>query len=51
MSKNLGEWSNTIGYEMGTSPVKVYTTAKISLVENFKHELKNDTVAIIATLF
>jgi hypothetical protein len=34
--KKKGEWSNTIGYEMGTSLAKVYTTAKISLVENFQ---------------
>ena len=40
MSKKLGEWSNTIGYEMGTSLAKVYMTVKISLVENFKHGLK-----------
>jgi hypothetical protein len=42
----LGEQSNTIGYETGSSPLtKVYTTAKTSLVENFEHEIKNDMVA------
>ena len=33
-----------IGYEMGSSPVVVYTTPKTSLVEDFKHEWKNDMV-------
>ena len=36
-SRILGEWSITIGYKMGSSPAKVYTTAKTSPAENFKH--------------
>ena len=36
-SRILGEWSNMIGYEMGFSPDRVYTTTKTSLVVNFKH--------------
>jgi hypothetical protein len=37
-SRNLGEWSNVIGYEMGSSPAKVYTTIKSSPMDNFKDE-------------
>ena len=37
-SRNLGAWSNKIGYEMGSLLVGVYIMAKTSLVENFKHE-------------
>jgi hypothetical protein len=37
-SRNLGEWSNMIGYEMGTSPAGVYTMPKISPVGILKHE-------------
>ena len=33
-----------IGYEMGSSPAVVYTTPKTSMVEDFKHEWKNDMV-------
>ena len=29
-----------IGYEVGSSPVAVYTTVKTSLVENFKYRWK-----------
>ena len=36
-SSSLGEWSNVIGYEMGSSHVGVYTMVETSLVENFKH--------------
>ena len=50
-SRMLGEWNNMIGYEMGSSLSRVYTTAKISPVENFKHEWKNDMVATMATFF
>jgi hypothetical protein len=25
MFRNLGKWNNTTGYEMGSSPAKVYT--------------------------
>jgi hypothetical protein len=40
----LGKWSNMIGYETGSSPVGVYTAAKISLLETFKHGWENNTV-------
>ena len=40
-----------IGYEMGTSPTKVYTTAKISLLETFKHGWKSDMDANMAIIF
>ena len=40
-----------VGYKIGSSPAMVYTTAKVSLVENFKHECKNGIVANMATLF
>ena len=33
-----------IGYEISSSLAGVYTIAKTSLVENFKHELKNDMI-------
>ena len=36
---------------MGPSPAKVYTTPKTFLVENFKHECKNDMVINVATFF
>ena len=39
-SRILGEWSNTIGYEMGSSLARVYTTVKTSLVENFDMDEK-----------
>ena len=34
-----------IGYELGSSLVGAYIIAKTSPVENFKHGLKNHTVA------
>ena len=40
-----------IGYEMDSSPVLVYTTAKTTLVEDFKYGWKNDMVVDMATLF
>ena len=40
-----------IGYEMGSSPTRVYNMAKTSPVENFKHGWKNDTIVNMATLF
>ena len=39
-SRFLGGWSNMIGYRVGSSLARVCTTAKTSLVENFKHEWK-----------
>ena len=45
------EWSNTIGYEMGSTPVRFYTTVKTYHVEPFKHTLTNDKVVDMATLF
>lgn len=33
----LEEWSNMIGYGMGSSLAGVYSTAKAFLVENFQH--------------
>ena len=46
----LGEWSNMIGYEVGCSPAKVYSTAKTSPVgRTLSMNGKNDMVA--ATLF
>jgi hypothetical protein len=44
MSRILGEWSNMIGYKMGSSPIKVYITAKNFRVENIKHGLKHGMV-------
>jgi hypothetical protein len=41
-----GEWSNLIGYEMGFSPGKVYTTPKTSSMDE-----KNDMDANMATIF
>jgi len=50
--KNLGGWRDVIGCEMGSSPIRVYTTTKIFFsVENFKHGWKGDMVATMATLF
>lgn len=45
MKKRIGEEfhgiiSNMIGYEVGSSPVMVYTTAKTSSEANFKHNEK-----------
>ena len=40
-----------IGYEISSSLAGVYTIAKTSLVENFKHELKNDMIANMTTFF
>ena len=50
-SRISGEWSNMIGYEMGSSPARVSTMAKTSLVENFKHERKDNMDINMATLF
>jgi hypothetical protein len=36
-SRVLREWSNMIGYEMGSSRATVYTMAKTFPLENFKH--------------
>jgi hypothetical protein len=32
-----GEWSNMIGYKIGSSLAGVYAMAKTSLMKNFKH--------------
>ena len=40
-----------IGYKTCASPTRVYTTAKSSLVKNFKHEWKYDVDANMATHF
>lgn len=40
-----------IGYEMGFSPARVYTTTKTSSVENFKHVWKNDMAVNMTRLF
>ena len=37
-SRILGEWSNTSGYEMGSSLATVYSIAKTFPAENFEHE-------------
>jgi hypothetical protein len=34
-SRILGEWSNTIGYKVGSSPTMVYTTVKTYLEVKF----------------
>ena len=47
----LGEWSNMIGYKVGSSPARVYTMAKTSHVENFNGEWMNDVAPNIATPF
>ena len=39
-SRNLGEWSNMIGYKMGSSRADVNTTTKTPLVKNSKQEWK-----------
>ena len=49
-SRMLWEWSNTIGYEMGSSLVRVYTIANAFPVENFKHGWEND-MAINMAIF
>ena len=36
-SSILKEWSNMIGYEMGSSAAGIYIMAKTSSVENFKN--------------
>lgn len=36
------EWSNTIGYKMSFSPVKVYTTSKISSSGEFQAQIKKN---------
>ena len=33
----LGEWSNMIGYKMGSASAGVYNAIKTSAVETFKH--------------
>ena len=38
----LGEWSNTIGYEMGPTLAGVYTMTKTYMVDNFKDGWKLD---------
>lgn len=43
-------WSNMTGYKTGSSPAKVYTTAKTSPVENFKYGWRNDMVVNMATI-
>ena len=48
-SRILGEWSNMGGYKMGSSPAGVYTTAKSSLVKNFKDGWKNDMASHTGT--
>jgi len=40
-----------IGHEIGSSPVRVYTTFKTSSLKNFKHGWENDMGANMATLF
>jgi hypothetical protein len=45
-SRISGEWSNLIGYEMGFSPAKVYTTPKTLCMDE-----KNDMDANMATIF
>jgi hypothetical protein len=50
-SKNLREWRNKIGYEMGFSWARVSTMAKTSLVENFKHGWRIDMIVNMATFF
>ena len=40
-----------IGYKMSSSHAKVYTMTNTSLIENFKHDEKNDIVANKITLF
>jgi hypothetical protein len=47
----LGECSNMIGYETGSSSARVYTMAKPYRVEKFKHERKKNMVANMATHF
>ena len=37
-SRILGEWNNMVGFELGSSRAGVYTTAKPSPVEKFKHK-------------
>jgi hypothetical protein len=46
-----GEWSNMIGYKIGSSLAGVYAMAKTSLMKNFKHGWKKDMDANMATLF
>ena len=36
-SRNFGEWSNMVGYEMGSLLAGVYTTTKTPPAEYFKH--------------
>jgi len=40
-----------IGYQMGSSPVGVYTLAKTSSMKNSKHERNNDMDVNMATVF
>jgi hypothetical protein len=49
--KKWEEWSNMIGYKMGSSSIRVYTMGKTSLVEHFKHGWKKDMATNMATLF
>ena len=41
-SRNLGEWSNMIVYERGSSPAMMYTTSKTSPMDSFKRGWKDD---------
>ena len=50
-SRILGEWSNMIGYKLGSSLAKVYTMAKSSQAKIFEHEWKDDMAANMATLY
>ena len=44
------EWSNMIGYKMSSSLARVYTIARTSPVENFKHGWVNDMTANMTQL-
>ena len=47
----MGEWSNMIGYDLGSLAVGVCNMAKTSPVENFKNGWLSDMDANMATLF
>ena len=49
-SRILGAWSNLIGYKKASSPSRVYTTTKTSLVESSQTWMKNQQHFLLGNL-
>jgi hypothetical protein len=50
-SRILGEWSNMIGHDMGSSPTRVYTTGQDFSSGELQAWMKNDIATTMETLF